>query len=117
MDCELNPKVLSSLERNRVEVIIDVNGDLRYRANELCGAVIGLLVQLTLIRSALRHSPMPATSLPTINISDDLEMAHDKDPNSTTTTKARKAHLELSHPPLSSCFYPYTIGTYSTTSP
>lgn len=99
VDCELNLKVLSSLERKRVEVIIDVNGDLRYRASELCGALsLVCLVHLTPIRSALRHSPMPATSLPTINTSDDLEMAHDEDPNSTTTMKARKAHLELSHP-------------------
>jgi hypothetical protein len=39
--------------------------------------------------------PSPATALPTINIVEDLETPHSKDPNSNTPKKTRKVYLEL----------------------
>jgi hypothetical protein len=39
--------------------------------------------------------PIPATALPTINMSDETETPHNRDPNSKTTKKARKVYLEL----------------------
>jgi hypothetical protein len=39
--------------------------------------------------------PSRATALPTINILEDLETSHSKDPNSNTPKKVRKVCLEL----------------------
>lgn len=39
--------------------------------------------------------PSPATALPTINILEDLETPHSKDPNSNTPKKLRNVCLEL----------------------
>lgn len=42
--------------------------------------------------------PIPATALPTINMSDDLATPHKSDPNSNRARKVRKEYCDLLAP-------------------